>query len=154
MSSENRKNASRANGKLSRGPITEEGKRRSAENRLRHGILSRTLLLTDENPKAFKQLWTKLHKQFNPQTPHECLQLEKMIAATWRLQRIWTLEREFINSKTAQQDPGARPVARTMEALQAESTHGRFQDVLHRYETRFDRQYQRAYNLLKRDRET
>ena len=36
MSSERRIRASRANGKLSRGTITEEGKRRGAGNRMRY----------------------------------------------------------------------------------------------------------------------
>ena len=121
-------------------------------NRMRQGIISRTLLLKDENPKAFKKLWVQLHAQINPQTAHEELQLEKMIAATWRMQRMWAIERESIDRETAKQDPNAKPVTRTMLALDAHTKESRFQDLLHRYETRYDRQYARAYTLLMKGR--
>jgi hypothetical protein len=45
--------ASRANGDLSRGPATPQGKLRSARTSLRHGLLARCVVLEDECPKTF-----------------------------------------------------------------------------------------------------
>ena len=149
MSSQRRVDASRANGRLSKGQVTEEGRRRAAANRMRHGILARTLVIEEESSAAFKKLCADLHAEFNPQTPHEILQVEKMIAATWRLQRTWAFERENINIETCKQDAESTPVTRSTLALRIQGDTSRFQDLIHRYETRYERLYNPAYNLLK-----
>ena len=56
MDSERRAEASTANGKLSKGPITEEGRKRAAASRHRHGILAQTLVLAGES--LGRQLFT------------------------------------------------------------------------------------------------
>jgi hypothetical protein len=52
MSSLRRICASRANGHLSRGPATPQGKLRSARTPLRHGLLARCVALEDECPRT------------------------------------------------------------------------------------------------------
>jgi hypothetical protein len=52
MSSLRRICASRANGHLSRGPATPQGKLRSARTSLRHGLLARCVALEDECPRT------------------------------------------------------------------------------------------------------
>jgi hypothetical protein len=49
MSSARRIQASRANGALSKGPTTAEGKLRCARNALKHGLRARTIVPDDEN---------------------------------------------------------------------------------------------------------
>jgi len=45
--------ASRINGALSRGPVTEEGKASSSRNATRHGLLSNTILIAGESRTDF-----------------------------------------------------------------------------------------------------
>src|ERR1039457_2280961 len=52
MSSLRRICASRANGHLSRGPATPQGKLRSARSSVRHGLLARCVALEDECPRT------------------------------------------------------------------------------------------------------
>ena len=53
MASDKQLAANRANAKLSTGPTTEAGKKRSRRNALKHGLLSTTLLLPTETLADF-----------------------------------------------------------------------------------------------------
>jgi hypothetical protein len=86
--------ASRANGARSRGPVTPEGKARSARNSTRHGLLARAILIEGESRDRFDDLVHLLNTSLNPRTAIDELLIGKMAAAHWRQMRIWTLERE------------------------------------------------------------
>jgi hypothetical protein len=53
MSSIRKIESSRANGALSRGPVTESGKQISSQNARRHALLARIVLLENESPDGF-----------------------------------------------------------------------------------------------------
>jgi hypothetical protein len=66
--------ASRRNGKKSRGPKTKAGKARSAANALRHGILARKIAPIanyDMDDRAYSHLRKQLIREFGPRTMTE-----------------------------------------------------------------------------------
>src|SRR3954453_23930703 len=91
MSSQRRIEASRANGARSRGPVTAEGKMRSAQNALRHGLLAKAVVLADEDADAFQSLVDCVELFF----------LERMAAAQWRQTRSWAVEAKMVDNAVA-----------------------------------------------------
>ena len=153
MSSQRRIEASRANGARSQGPVSPEGKQRSAMNAIRHGLLSQTVVLEGEDPEAFKTLLSAYIQRFQPADRVELALVEDMAAANWRQHRSWAIE-------DRNDEPGLRQTAIPI-AIQR-ITHG-FTTLaagselalMHRYETRQSRMYQRALSnlfVLQKDR--
>ena len=67
MTSERQTLANRRNAKLSAGPKTAEGKHRSAQNAISHGLLSRETLLEGEDPEVFADVWEQLLRELQPE---------------------------------------------------------------------------------------
>ena len=93
MRTQNQKQASRANGAKSRGPITPEGKLASSRNATTHGMLSGTIVLGGESEERFNALLADLHAELQPQTTVEITLVENMAVARWRQMRIWGIEK-------------------------------------------------------------
>ena len=85
MSSLRRIVSSRANGLLSHGPQSPEGKRRSSQNAIRHGLLSECV---------------------DPVDGVEFGMIEEMAAAYWRLRRSWAIENNLLAEALSAQPPG------------------------------------------------
>ena len=84
--------ANRANGKHGRGPRTAEGKQKSCQNALRHGLTGRIVVLPTEDMEAYKAFAKELVDSLNPENPME-RQLAQTVADTqWRLNRARTIE--------------------------------------------------------------
>src|SRR5260370_516499 len=115
MSSHRRIRASRANGAMSAGPKTPEGKRRSASNGFRHGILAQTVVLEGEDTRAFGVLLASLEAEFEPLTPNEGALVENMAVARWRLMRIWGIEKESLTQEIVKTDTAGQPAARAAQ---------------------------------------
>jgi hypothetical protein len=78
--------ANRRNGKKSRGPITAEGKARSRWNAVKHGVLSRRLMVfTDGESETFALLLENLRRDLGPANTVEEILVEKIAMAYWRL---------------------------------------------------------------------
>jgi hypothetical protein len=68
---EAQREASRRNGAKSRGPVTEAGRRRSAGNAMRHGLLARKLMPPGdhrEHDRLYFKVRTSLVNEFEPRT--------------------------------------------------------------------------------------
>ena len=82
------------------GPRTERGKRISSKNALKHGFLSKEVVLQGEpwgeNPAEFKQLLNSYLDHFKPVGPVEMDQLELAVIAFWRYRRVLKAERGMI----------------------------------------------------------
>ncbi len=147
MSSLRRIRSSRANGARSAGPKTPEGKRRSSQNALRHGLLARCAVLENESPEAFHNLLAEYLARFGPLDGVELGIVEEMVVSFWRTRRTWAMETGLLNTGLSSQPPGDE-VHRIAAAFTAENTAPRLA-LLHRYETRLHRIFQRAlHNIL------
>ena len=147
MSSKRRILASRANGARSSGPVTDTGKSRSARNSTRHGLLAKIVVLDNESPQAFQALLEQHLDRFAPADGVEYGIVEEMVAAFWRIRRAWAVETATLD-KSIQNQPEAEEVDRIAYAFSGEAEAPRLA-LLHRYETRLHRIYQRAlHNLL------
>jgi hypothetical protein len=147
MSSLRRILASRSNGARSTGPKTPEGKRRSSRNALRHGLLAKCIVLSDESPEAFHTLVAEHLARFAPAGGVELGMVEEMAAALWRLRRAWAIETRLLDGASASQPP-ADPLSRIAAAFSELASSPQFA-LLNRYESRLHCMYQRALrNLL------
>lgn len=99
--------ASRANGALSLGPRTPEGRRRSAQNGLRHGLLSRFLLLESESPEGFAAVLADHIERLKPADGVDYALIEEMVACHWRLRRAWAIESRMFEKQIAALPPPA-----------------------------------------------
>lgn len=126
MSSPSQAQASRANGALSQGPVTPEGKSASSQNALRHGLRSPTVVLPTEDPEEFAQHQAAYVKRFRPIDQPERDLVEAMAAARWRLKRLMTLEAQLLQ----------------IDDLAAALS------IITRYEGQISRTYDRAFKQL------
>lgn len=57
--------ANQNNAKKSTGPVTVQGKQTVSNNALKHGVFSKTLILTDEDPDEYKSLLDQLLQELH-----------------------------------------------------------------------------------------
>jgi hypothetical protein len=126
MSTPAQANASRANGALSQGPVTIEGKAHSSQNALNHGLRSAAVVLPTEDPKEFARHQAAYIDDFRPATQSERDLVETMAAARWRMKRLIPLEVQLLQGDNPERALG----------------------VITRYEGQLNRSYEKAYNLL------
>jgi hypothetical protein len=153
MSSRRRIRTSRANGARSRGPITPEGKRRSAANATRHGLLAKCVVLENESAESFEALLAHHLKRFGPLDEVEFGMLEEMAAAYWRMRRAWAIETRLIED--GMQTQTAADAIGRLTAAYSELATGPQLALLQRYESRLHRMYHRGLTnllLLREDR--
>ena len=96
--------ASRTNGALSRGPVTEQGKRNSAGNSTRHGLLAQTVVLDEEDADRFQELLASFMDEYKPSTASQVSLVETMAVARWRQLRVWGVQKAGMDRDMALQD--------------------------------------------------
>jgi hypothetical protein len=156
--------ASQANSAKSTGPVTPEGKARSSQNAVRHGILAESVVLDSESVEGFYEVLSTLQDELQPVTSIESRYVETMALAEWRKLRLICLEKEQIaieirrqeladlsnlSNLSSQDGATLSPNHQTALAFRALSDESRAQELLNRYEARYDRQYQRSFNGLR-----
>ncbi|MBI4908564.1 MAG: hypothetical protein HY820_33400 [Acidobacteria bacterium] len=145
MSSQRRIESSRANGRLSRGPITEDGKQRSSHNGIRHGMLASSVVLEGESIDRFTALIEALEAEYEPATPTEYTLVETMAVARWMQMRAWGFAKAEFDLEMARQDPaiGQRPL-RAASTFRNLIESGSAYDKAHRYAISHATQFNRA----------
>lgn len=76
--------ASRANGARSKGPVSLAGRQKSSGNAIRHGILSRQLIVPGEDAAEYQALLSQLKQEFRPGGILEAMLVERIAVAFWR----------------------------------------------------------------------
>jgi hypothetical protein len=103
-----RADASRRNGAKSRGPKTPEGKARSAQNALKHGMRAQKhVVLPDEDADDFADLEAATVEELAPVGALQAVLARRVAVAAWRLARADRLEIElFAERHVAGGGPG------------------------------------------------
>ena len=105
MPSQRRSDAARANGAKSRGPVTPEGRARSNSAAVTHGLTARRVLLENESEDDFRALRDLYLVQFQPRNPFEADLVEQLVAARWRLDRVWSYETALLEIEIGRSQP-------------------------------------------------
>jgi hypothetical protein len=95
-----RAEASRKNGAKSRGPNTPEGKARSAQNALKHGLRAeKHIVLPDEDAAEFAGLEAALVGELAPVGALQTVLARRVAIAAWRLARADHIEAELFKER-------------------------------------------------------
>jgi hypothetical protein len=123
-------------------------------------MLARTILLEGESLDRFQSFIRHLEDTFSPVGPIEDSFVETMVLSKWRQMRIVRMEKAGIHhqikteheARAEQSGPtGVAPLDPTTTAYLAYTTlnqQNRTLELMNRYETRCDRQYERALSRL------
>ena len=127
--------ANRANGQLSTGPRTPEGKLRSSLNALRHGLTSKMVLLPGDDLEAYNNFKLAFFADLKPNGVLEEQLAFTLVNTQWRLNRCRAFEDSILATEAG--DPGD-PDAN------ARLTHGQVESLakLSLYESRLQRTFQ------------
>jgi hypothetical protein len=132
--------ASRANGKLSHGPVTPVGLLRASANSTRHALLAKSVLVGGERAETFAVLHQQYIDRINPTDGIEITLVEELAATVWRQGRLRAIETNLLNQAAAKYTgPGSRATAAFAELCRGPELH-----LIDRYESRLHRMFQRT----------
>jgi hypothetical protein len=145
--------ASRQNGAKSKGPATEQGKARSSQNALKHGLSAhKIVVLENESEEEWESFKASFVAKFRPRDFVEEQLVLEMAVNRWRLQRSWAMQTAAIDMETAR-DKGYVPEEyedwNDVEITTYSHNNRREQlDSLNQMETRLTRNFDRALRNL------
>jgi hypothetical protein len=151
MGSSKRSDTARTNGSKSHGPKTGEGKARSSQNAIRHGLRAKALVLPHESADAFRELLDGYLDEFDPQTPCEAHLVEEMAAARWRLDRAQSFETALFEKQleTEQEYHSFQEIEESQRPAYVFSQIKSKLHLLMRYEAALNRNFYRALKQLR-----
>jgi hypothetical protein len=124
------------------------------QNEHRQDLLSRTVVIEGESEERFKDHLTTFIRQYEPQDEHELALVEQMAICRWRQLSVWGLETAGISNaikELTENQPEVLdkdPAVRAYLAIGELNTKNSNLSLFQRYDTRFDRQFYRAYTKL------
>src|SRR5436309_13738954 len=84
--------ANRLNAQRSTGPTTEQGKRRSSRNAVRHGLTAETTIVPIEDIDEYKAFEMAVTTDYEPRTAVERELVLRLASLLWRLRRATATE--------------------------------------------------------------
>ena len=159
MTTDKQRKANRENAKKSTGPRTAEGKARSSQNGLKHGLLARDAVMADEDPADYDRLLQEFEHYLFPKNVLEFVLVRQIADAEWRLRRLDRLQAGFsthaytgVTRRTKKWDPDTILPGRDGEnQMLGKSMDERTPQLtnLGRCETMIHRTMKRAVNMLR-----
>jgi hypothetical protein len=135
MVSDRKAAANAANAQLSTGPRTEEGKERSSQNAIKHGLTAKELVVREDEREEFEIFRVDFINNIAPEDVVEVVAVNQALHAAWNLRRLRRLEADLMVN-------GLDPL------LDESSTKSL--DRLLRYAVRAERSYFRAMDELRK----
>src|SRR6185437_7612440 len=84
--------ANRRNARLSTGPVTDEGKRRSRQNAVRHGLTAETVIGALEDSEDYAAFEMAVAADYEAQSAAERELVLRLASLLWRLRRATAIE--------------------------------------------------------------
>src|SRR6185436_13014617 len=84
--------ANRINALKSTGPRTDEGKQRSRQNALRHGLTAETVITSRENAADYQIFEATIYAEYQPRTATSRELVARLASVLWRLRRSTSIE--------------------------------------------------------------
>ena len=115
--SESQLEANRLNAQSSTGPRTAEGKARSSQNAVRHGLTAKYPVLPGEDPAEFAAFCDLLFEDLAPDGAAEAYLVQRFADIAWRLKRVPHFEAGLMTYVAAHEasvhDDGSVSIRRT-----------------------------------------
>src|SRR5262244_2276332 len=92
MSSLRQIEANRINARLSTGPVTDDGKNRSRQNAVRHGLTAETVITALEDAEDYAAFELAVTADYDAQSAVERELVLRLASLLWRLRRATAIE--------------------------------------------------------------
>ena len=159
MPTEKQIQANRLNALKSTGPKSPAGKARSASNALKHGLLTRDVLMPGEKAKELMAFREEMMAELAPQGELEEFLADRVVESAWRLRRAGRMERQIVQDKLSSElrsrakNPGYyadQPVPTADSVAAGALSNKDTYDKLVRYEAHIQRGLYKALHELQR----
>ena len=154
-SSQRKLDSSRANGALSHGPVTEEGKRTASANAFKHGLTAQTVVLHHESEQQYDAELREYLEHFRPASKPELDLVRQLAAVHWRIARYAAVESSLLSKtmddrsdRIEQRYTDVDDQFRLADAFESLAEGNSALSLLNRYQSRFHHEYQRLLRAL------
>ena len=117
------------------------------------------MLLACEDPAEFEQILNEYRSMYQPATAAEQDLVDEMVAARWRIRRLWTIETSLLDAEMlrgplplnggAEPESSVDPGIHLARAFRALADDSRSLALTSRYESRLHRIHDRAFETLR-----
>ena len=150
MTTAAQRKANKQNAQHSTGPRTDEGKKRTSLNALKHGFRAKDPLIPGEDPDHYYRHSAELENELQPATPLEETLVEQIVDITWRLKRFARIEAAVVNELYDSAAEHPRNHDKDADQLLGKSlAHSNALNRLSRYEAQLARRYQNTMKELR-----
>jgi hypothetical protein len=115
MATESQILANRRNAQKSTGPRTSEGKAVVSQNAVKHGLLTRRDVISEESQADFELYRNQMLAELDPASPMESMLAERVVTLSWRLKRVCRIQNQTIDALNAPNT--SSPLAKLTQSL-------------------------------------